>query len=288
MRNLTIKRRKSFVGSLMKVKVYIEDSIAGDILINNISCRKIGDLKNGEEKTFQIGEEAAKIFVIADKLSKDYCNDCFLIPAGQGDLFLSGKCKFNLANGNAFRFDNNPSEGMLGNRKKGTKKGLIVLCVAIVIGVAAGYLIRSSLLSSQKVKPKVFSDNGMSITLTNEFRSTKMESYTNCYGSAKVAVFALKESASLFDDFEHYTLEQYGNLVLKNNGRDSLKLKHSNGLTFFEYDFANPDTKDTYHYFSFIYKAEDAFWLVQFATRKDHVDEYSEKIIGWASTVEFS
>lgn len=49
MRNLTIKREKSFVGSLAKMKVYIEDPTSNEICINDISCRKIGDLKNGEE-----------------------------------------------------------------------------------------------------------------------------------------------------------------------------------------------------------------------------------------------
>ena len=77
MRNLTIKRTKSFVGCLAKMKIYIEDPTSNEMLINNTSCRKIGDLKNGEEKTFQIGEQEAKVFVIADKLSKNYCNEYY-------------------------------------------------------------------------------------------------------------------------------------------------------------------------------------------------------------------
>ena len=71
MRNLTIKREKSFVGSLAKMKVYIEDPTSNEISINDIPCRKIGDLKNGEEKTFQIDEQEVKIYVIGDKLSKN-------------------------------------------------------------------------------------------------------------------------------------------------------------------------------------------------------------------------
>jgi hypothetical protein len=37
-------------------------------VINNIRCRKLGELKNNEEKTFEIDENQAKVFVIADKL----------------------------------------------------------------------------------------------------------------------------------------------------------------------------------------------------------------------------
>ena len=65
MRDLSIKRNKSFVGCLAKLKVYIEDIDSKDIVINGVPCRKLGELKNGEMKTFQIGEESAKVFVIA-------------------------------------------------------------------------------------------------------------------------------------------------------------------------------------------------------------------------------
>ena len=91
MRKLTIKRTKSFVACLMKMKVYIEDHVAGEIFINNIPCRKIGEIKSGEEKTFEIGDQPAKVFVIADKLSKNYCNEFYEIPGGQEDIYLSGK-----------------------------------------------------------------------------------------------------------------------------------------------------------------------------------------------------
>lgn len=287
MRNLTIKRTKSFVGCLAKMKIYVEDPTSNEIRINNTPCRKIGDLKNGEEKTFQIGEQEVKVFVIADKLSKNYCNEFYQLSAGQEDVFLSGKNKFNLANGNAFLFDNNANEEAQQNRKNGSKKGLLVLCVAIIVGAIVGYTAASNLFSGSKVEPKVFSENGMSITLTNEFKQVQMQNYTNCYDSAKVAVFALKEDFTLADGFENYTLEQYGNLVLQNNNLSSSELKNIDGLTGFEYEFTNPDTKDTYKYFSFVYKSNDAFWLVQFATLTENVDEYSLKIIEWAKTISF-
>ncbi len=287
MRNLTIKREKSFVGCLAKIEIYVEDPTSNEIRISNTPCRKIGDLKNGEEKTFQISEQEVKVFVIADKLSKNYCNEFYQLSVGQEDVFLSGKNKFNLANGNAFLFDNNANEEAQQNRKNGSKKGLLVLCAAIIVGAIVGYTGTSNLFSGSKVEPKVFSENGMSITLTNEFRQTQIQNFTNCYDSAKVAVFALKEEFALAEGFENYTLEQYGNLVLQNNSFSSSELKKIDGLTEFEYEFTNPDTKDTYKYFSFVYKSNDAFWLVQFATLTENVDEYSPKIIEWAKTISF-
>ena len=287
MRNLTIKREKSFVGSLAKMKVYIEDPTSNEICINDISCRKIGDLKNGEEKTFQIDEQEVKIYVIADKLSKNYCNEFYQLPAGQEDVFLSGKNKFNPANGNAFRFDNNESEENIANRKRGTRKGLLILIIAAIIGAVVGYSITSGLFSDKTPDAKDFSSNGMSIRLTDEFIKTDIENYTVAYDSKNVAVFALKEAFALADGFQNYTLEQYGNLVLKNNNLSASELQNLDGLTEFEYEFTNPNTKDTYKYFSFVYKADDAFWLVQFATLTENVNEYRAQILEWAKTVSF-
>ena len=141
MRKLTIKRTKSFVGCIAKMKVYIEDHVASELVICDVPCRKLGDLKNGEEATFEIGEEAAKVFVIADGVSKDYCNDLYELDDGQEDIYLTGKNHFNLASGNAFLFDNNHSQAALANRKKGKKKGIVYLIIAIVIGAIVGFMI---------------------------------------------------------------------------------------------------------------------------------------------------
>jgi len=141
MRNLTIKRTKSFVGCLAKMKVYIEDAASSEIIINNVPCRKIGELKNGENKAFQIGAESVRIFVIADKVSKGFCNEFYVIPEGEDDVLLAGACKFNPASGNAFQFDNNDNEAVLKNRKHNTHIGIIILIIACIVGFCVGYLV---------------------------------------------------------------------------------------------------------------------------------------------------
>lgn len=220
-------------------------------------------------------------------MSKNYCNEFYQLPAGQEDVFLSGKNKFNPANGNAFRFDNNESEENIANRKRGTRKGLLILIIAAIIGAVVGYSITSGLFSDKTPDAKDFSSNGMSIRLTDEFIKTDIENYTVAYDSKNVAVFALKEAFALADGFQNYTLEQYGNLVLKNNNLSASELQNLDGLTEFEYEFTNPNTKDTYKYFSFVYKADDAFWLVQFATLTENVNEYRAQILEWAKTISF-
>lgn len=141
MRNLTIKREKTFVACLGKFKVYIEDIKSNELTIKGTPCRKLGELKNGQESTFTIDDTEAKIFVIADKMSKEYCNEMYKIPAGTEDIYLSGKPKFSLSAGNAFRFNNNTDFEALENRNEGKKKGSNVLLIAIIVGFIIGLMI---------------------------------------------------------------------------------------------------------------------------------------------------
>lgn len=293
MRNLTIKREKTFVGSLMKVHVYIEDHFNSEITINNVPCRKLGDLKNNEEKTFEIGEEELKVFVIGDKLSKEFCNDFFQILSGENDVYLSGKNQFNPASGNAFRFNNNDFLEVKNNRKKGVAKGLLILVFAIIVGWGVGYFIGafSDSKSFKNADPKTFSEKGMNITLTTDFRISEedeySDKYTVCYESSKAIVLVLKEEFSLLPGASEYTLEEYGELVLKANNLTTTKIKDIEGMTGFEYEATSPDNNETYRYISFIFKAEDAFWMVQFATNTKITDKYYSDIIKWAKSISF-
>lgn len=104
MRMLTIKRNKSFAGFLGKVQVYISDA-AGDLEIRGHLCKKLGDLKNGEEKSFTIENTAATVYIIGDKSTRDFCMDAMTISAGTAEVQLSGKLILDPQNGNPFVFD---------------------------------------------------------------------------------------------------------------------------------------------------------------------------------------
>ena len=141
MRNLTIQRNKTFVACAMKMKVYIEDHTFSELTICGVPCRKLGEIKNGEAQTYSIADNAAKVFVIADMLSKEYCNEVYQLPEGNEDVSLSGKNHFNPMAGNPFRFDNNNNTEALENRKKGKHMGTIIMICAIAIGFIIGLAI---------------------------------------------------------------------------------------------------------------------------------------------------
>ena len=287
MRNLTIKRNKTFVGCLGKFNVYIEDDQNYDLIINNSPCRKLGTLKNGEEKTFEISESSARVYVIADKLSKGYCNEFAEIPYGEEDVALTGRSRFNPATGNAFRFDGEVSEEVIANRKKGSRRGIVVLAIAIIIGVMiggviGGYIGDAIFESNEYSVQKDFTASDMTVTLTEDFYTESYQGYELVCESKKVVLFALCEKFSLYPVMKDWTVDNYTNIVKQNAGAKDTQ--YADGLTYFEYDAVNGTD---YHYYAFVYKTDDAFWFIQFATAKADAEAYEAKIMKWAKSVKF-
>lgn len=289
MRVLTIKRNKSFVGCLCKIKVYIEDPASEEITIRQVPCRKLGELKNGEEKTFDVGENAARIFVIVDKASKDWCCESYQLPEGTEDVFLSGKPRFDPAIGNAFCFDQNEgNREALANRKRGSRKGVIILVLAVLVGSVAGVAISTGLRSAGQKKQKTFTCEEMSITLTNEFRENEATGdFLAVYGSKNVGVLALKEPFSILEGLETKTTGEYAELVIRGNQVNSDGSKTADGLTWFEYKNDN-SPNEPIRFFAYVYKTGDAFWMVQFAVPEAKAGQYAASIAAWAKSVAFS
>ncbi len=285
MRYLTIQRNKSFVACLMKMKVYVEDPTSSEIKIQGVGCKKIGELKNGEQQTFMISDEKLRIFVIADKLSKNYCSDFYEVPAGTENIFISGKCKYNPLSGNAFRFDGVPTEEMKYRRKKGLKKGIIVAIAAFVIGIIIG-LGAVILPLFMLPEEKEFTKGELSITLNEDFSESSYAGFQAVYDSSNVAVFALQEKFADYENIEDMTLEEYTEASIEANGLNT-EVKQKDGLTYFEYD-ANGNSSLLYHYMTFAYKSDDGFWLVQFATLKEDAAEQEESILRYAKSVKFN
>ncbi len=132
MRNLTITRNKKRTGCLGKVKIYITDEVHPELFINTQACRKLGTLKNGETKSFVIGDEEAKIYAISDKFSRNLSNDYINIPEGNEDISLDGNTSFNLARLNGFTFNAESNEEKLAHRQKMNKRGIITIIVAAI------------------------------------------------------------------------------------------------------------------------------------------------------------
>ena len=280
MRNLTITRRKSFVGCAMKDQVYIRDALAQEIIIDGVPCRKIGDIKNGESKTFQIEDGEQQVFLIVDKASKDHCNASVTIPEGQEDIALSGIHKFYFGS-NPFRFDGvQLSEEQLAKQKKNNRKDAVITIVASVVGLAIGLSLSRGFFGAEKALPKNFTKEEFQITLTDAFESTEEAGFYAFYRSKSVMVFTLREAKELFGDI---TVEEYGNLVLEANGRTGMKMNQDEGFIWFEYT-DTPERQEIY-YLAVCCQSKDAFWIVNFATPASNRNQCKDTFLSWAESI---
>ncbi len=279
MRNLIITREKSFVACLGVMKVYIEDSLNPEITINNTPCRKLGTLKNGEQKSFPVDEASARVFVIADKLSKGFCNEFFDVPAGDFDVAVKGKNHYNPFAGNPFRFEGTANEEVLANRKRTKRKSYIVMAIALIVGLVTGFI--GSFFGTENVVSETFTREGMSITLTSDFVYVPQDGFTACYGNEKYSVLAVKEEFSLFP--EAITLDEYAEFVLYDS--PDVEIVDYEGLKCFEYSAEGDDAE--YCYFATVFETADAFWLIQFAAETENYEEAFPTFVQWAKSVTF-
>ena len=292
MRNLILKRRKSLTGCLMTAQVYIQDPESDDMPIRGYSCRRLGEIKNGEEKTFEIPNDEARIFVIYDYFSKEFCVDMKKIPAGDEDVRVSGACKFSITKGNPFRFDGDADEEVVAVRTGGSRKGKITTGMAAIIGVFLGlaFFVTIFIIGTVKTNtPKVFSFDGVEITLSGEFKERENPNFVGVASSSGVAVYIERDRFDEVDYYERFkdlTVEEYAALVAGINEIDKTP-ETKNGIVWVENETVNRSNgKELVEYLAF-YKTDDSFWIVEFDVLKTKTGLYGDDVLKWAQSVRF-
>lgn len=293
MRRLWIHRRKSPAARMTKMKVYIEDP-EGDALINGFLCRQLGELKNGQMRSFSIGSGALRVFVVADAFSRNLYNEFALIPEGEEDVVLSGRNVRKSGSGNPFRFDGPADEGMprIQQQGSGGKTVLMVLAIiaAIVVGVAAGLgaaVVRAS--NSQSAgEPETFAAAQLRITLPNSFEEVDMPGYTACFSEGETAVFVLREEPDPAV-YGELSLDVYGAMILANSGLgQTVQLQKEGGLTTFETSLTASDSGQAYSYYCGLFRGADAYWMVQITTVDQNPRERIPQFRQWLMSVSFT
>ena len=136
---------------------------------------------------------------------------------------------------------------------------------------------------------QTFDRAGMHITLTDGFIEKDHVSYTACFTSDDIAVFTLLEEYSLFDNTDFSaasSLEEYAGLVWSaNQFSGNVPLVVDGDLKYFEYDFISNGNEYTYR--TYVFKAAEGFWLVQFASFTDRYEELKDTMHGYAASIVF-
>ena len=284
-RRLWIHRRKSPVARMAKMKVYIEDP-DGDALINGFLCRKLGELKNGQMRSFSIGNQALRVFVVADSFSRDLNNAFALIPEGEEDAVLSGRNVKKSMGKSGFCFDT----GAVTEPETGGNRIMMALAViaAILIGIGAGLgaAVASYGISTAE-SPETFAAEELRITLTDDFRETEVSGYTACFASGETAVFVLREEPDR-EVFGDLSLDVYGAMILANSGfGQDVRIEKEDGLTTFHAVRVQPETGRSYYYYCGLFRSADAYWLVQITTVAEDPEMRIPLFRQWLMSVNF-
>ena len=160
---------------------------------------------------------------------------------------------------------------------------LCLLAVLMVLSIAACN--KDTVTASDKV----FSSNGMNITLTSAFKESRIDGYTVVYDSPEIAVFGLREAYADAAQLKDMTLSEYADIIYKNNSSKSPKpVSTVDGLTVIEYEFHNEKLNKNYSYFTVMFKCDDCFWMVQFTCETKNYEANRPYFINWAKTVTFT
>ncbi|MBR0507643.1 MAG: hypothetical protein IJJ86_03445 [Clostridia bacterium] len=292
MRNVTIERKKSFVASLAKFRVFVEDAQAPDLMIQGVPCRKVGEMKNGETITFEVGEEATKLFVINGQTSQEFCAELYPLPAGNTDVYLSGACKLDPSAGNAFRFDGNDSEEAQQVRKNSKKKGVLTTIITVVLCVLFGVgfgLVKGNGIKCSKSKEKNYTAMEMDITLDSSFKKESQIGFAARFDSSDAEVFVERVSKDdMGDEFKNLTVDEFAQLVVEGGGFGyGRTLEHEGSLPYIEFSQKDSSSGETVKGFVAFYKSENAYWDVQFYSLEKDFKKMRSSFVKWAKSVSF-
>ena len=285
LRRLWIHRRKSPAAGMKKMKVYMEDP-QGDALINGFLCRKLGELKNGQMRSFTISNQALRVFVVADSFTRDMNNAFAVIPEGEEDAVLSGRNVRTSFGKHSFCFD---TGAVLRPEKQGNRLLMVLAAVAaMLVGTAAGLgaAIAASGISLAD-NPETFAAEELRITLPDDFQEADVSGYTACFASGETAVFILREEPDR-EVFGDLSLDVYGAMILANSGfGQDVQIDNGQGLTTFRASRTNGETGQEYFYYCGLFRSADAYWLVQITTAAENPEEQIPLFRQWLTSVKF-
>lgn len=132
---------------------------------------------------------------------------------------------------------------------------------------------------------KKFSEEGMTITLTELFGEQEFPGKTGYYLSPIMGVLTLKEEFSSDSVSSEWNLENYAEQVIARNNFDVSYEISEDGYAFFEHEMTVAEV--SYSYLTTCHKTEDSFWLIEFYTYTKAYGLLKNTMFTYASTIVF-
>ena len=166
----------------------------------------------------------------------------------------------------------------MNNKSKQKKYILFILVSAFIMGT----------LSGCGANPKTFTQQELTITLTDDFRLEKRNGFDVYLASENVVFSAVQESSQELElaGYEINSLSDYCQEILSLNNTPKDNLISRNNY----YYFTNSKTVDRakYTYVHCMFTFADSYWICEFACKSKHYKRLEDKILSWADSITFS
>ncbi len=277
MRKLTLTRRKALPWALFPLNVCVRDE-EGDCTVGKDRARVVGEIKNGEEKSFEIPDAETDVTVAPASVPRWFMCEKRAIPAGSEDVSLAGKVRYSPFLGNPFLFDD-PDETTAAERKKRLRRAsaalwifiasavlLVLLCGA---AVARGIWGKSDPKTGPDAKslPAEFVLNGLRVTLNSDFGKKEQENNGSeeTVLSDYAAVTVIFFSSDSIERFEDVSADDYLGWTFDSFAGDKTLETSPGGIGYVRSVSHAAAEGPTVHYV-FIFRDQDGFRMLELYT----------------------
>ena len=263
-----------------KPSVYI-NSPDGEVMFDGIGCKKVGTLGFRSQLTFNAPSDAVEIFLAFENGSDAPELVKYQIPEGQSDVEMnvSGKSITDIG------FSNYERRSNIFSRMDGGKRVLLIIAAVVVfIILIHGLSHTNNFLRSISKIPEAFETDDMSITLSRAFVKVRQEDFYAFYMTRSCSVVITKESFEDIPELKNVDFDEYCEMCIKANPAVTPALVNREGLTYFVFE---QQWEELYKYHVYVYRTDDAYWLVQFSTKAADYNYWSDCYNEWAKSVEF-
>ncbi len=165
------------------------------------------------------------------------------------------------------------------SKKSNVQKYILFILVSVFI---------MGTLSGCADNPKTFTQQELTITLTDAFKSEKRSGFDVYLSSENVVFSAVQETSQELElaGYEISSLNDYCQEILSLNNTPKDKLISRNNY----YYFTNSKTVDgaKYTYVHCMFTFADSYWICEFVCKSKHYDRLEDKILSWADSITFS
>lgn len=133
---------------------------------------------------------------------------------------------------------------------------------------------------------KLFTSNGIQLTLPNNFYEVKGQSRITFYDEYSVILIE-RESFTEHPSLSDMSLCEYCKALIESRNIDA-PVKIIDGLFCWEYEVDIPNDDAWYNYFVVTYKTSTDFWIIEFVSDSREAAQHRNSFIAWAKMVEFT